>query len=36
VPRDIEFVDELPRKPQGKVDKQQLKEESSDEDDSSD
>ena len=36
VPREIEFVDELPRKPQGKVDKQQLKEESSDEDDSSD
>src|SRR3954468_22145098 len=27
VPREIEFVDELPRKPQGKVDKQKLKEE---------
>ncbi len=27
VPRDIEFVKELPRKPQGKVDKQALKEE---------
>ena len=25
VPREIEFVDELPRKPQGKVDKEQLK-----------
>jgi fatty-acyl-CoA synthase len=30
VPREIEFVDELPRKPQGKVDKQKLKEGSSD------
>jgi fatty-acyl-CoA synthase len=29
VPREIEFVDELPRKPQGKVDKQQLQEETS-------
>jgi fatty-acyl-CoA synthase len=27
VPREIEFVDELPRKPQGKVDKQKLKDE---------
>ena len=27
VPRDIEFLDELPRKPQGKVDKQSLAEE---------
>ncbi len=27
VPREIEFVDELPRKPQGKVDKQKLQEE---------
>jgi fatty-acyl-CoA synthase len=27
VPRDFEFVDELPRKPQGKVDKQSLAEE---------
>jgi fatty-acyl-CoA synthase len=27
VPRDIEFLDELPRKPQGKVDKQRLAEE---------
>jgi acyl-CoA synthetase (AMP-forming)/AMP-acid ligase II len=26
VPREIEFLDELPRKPQGKVDKQKLKE----------
>jgi fatty-acyl-CoA synthase len=26
VPREIEFVDELPRKPQGKVDKEKLKE----------
>jgi acyl-CoA synthetase (AMP-forming)/AMP-acid ligase II len=26
VPREVEFIDELPRKPQGKVDKQQLKE----------
>jgi acyl-CoA synthetase (AMP-forming)/AMP-acid ligase II len=25
VPREIEFLDELPRKPQGKVDKEQLK-----------
>jgi fatty-acyl-CoA synthase len=25
VPREVEFIDELPRKPQGKVDKQQLK-----------
>jgi fatty-acyl-CoA synthase len=25
VPRDVEFVDELPRKPQGKVDKEKLK-----------
>jgi acyl-CoA synthetase (AMP-forming)/AMP-acid ligase II len=32
VPREIEFIDELPRKPQGKVDKQKLKEESSEED----
>ena len=31
VPRDIELVDELPRKPQGKVDKQALKEEGDDE-----
>ncbi len=28
VPREVEFVKELPRKPQGKVDKQALKEES--------
>jgi acyl-CoA synthetase (AMP-forming)/AMP-acid ligase II len=28
VPREVEFVDELPRKPQGKVDKKQLEEES--------
>jgi fatty-acyl-CoA synthase len=28
VPREIEFVDELPRKPQGKVDKKKLEEES--------
>ena len=27
VPREIEFIDELPRKPQGKVDKQKLKDE---------
>jgi acyl-CoA synthetase (AMP-forming)/AMP-acid ligase II len=33
VPREVEFVDELPRKPQGKVDKQQLQEESEGEDD---
>ena len=26
VPRDVEFLDELPRKPQGKVDKHQLEE----------
>ena len=26
VPREIEFVDELPRKPQGKVDKKELEE----------
>jgi acyl-CoA synthetase (AMP-forming)/AMP-acid ligase II len=30
VPRDIEFIDELPRKPQGKVDKQKLAEEQED------
>ena len=35
VPRDIEFLDELPRKPQGKVDKQRLAgEEDNDEDES--
>jgi fatty-acyl-CoA synthase len=32
VPRDIEFVDELPRKPQGKVDKKKLEEGSDDSD----
>jgi fatty-acyl-CoA synthase len=32
VPREIEFLDELPRKPQGKVDKQKLEEESGDDD----
>jgi fatty-acyl-CoA synthase len=32
VPREIEFLDELPRKPQGKVDKQKLKEGSDDSD----
>jgi fatty-acyl-CoA synthase len=31
VPREIEFLDELPRKPQGKVDKQKLKEEQDEE-----
>jgi fatty-acyl-CoA synthase len=31
VPREIEFVDELPRKPQGKVDKKKLEAESEDE-----
>jgi acyl-CoA synthetase (AMP-forming)/AMP-acid ligase II len=30
VPREIEFVDELPRNPRGKVDKQQLEDESGD------
>jgi acyl-CoA synthetase (AMP-forming)/AMP-acid ligase II len=30
VPREIEFIEELPRKPQGKVDKQQLKEQDED------
>ncbi|MFL5821538.1 MAG: AMP-binding protein [Solirubrobacteraceae bacterium] len=35
VPREIEFLDELPRKPQGKVDKQRLAEESEDEDEDS-
>jgi acyl-CoA synthetase (AMP-forming)/AMP-acid ligase II len=30
VPREVEFVDELPRKPQGKVDKKKLEEESED------
>jgi acyl-CoA synthetase (AMP-forming)/AMP-acid ligase II len=33
VPREIEFVDELPRKPQGKVDKQKLEEEQEEEGD---
>jgi fatty-acyl-CoA synthase len=32
VPREIEFLDELPRKPQGKVDKQKLKERGEDDD----
>jgi acyl-CoA synthetase (AMP-forming)/AMP-acid ligase II len=32
VPREIEFVDELPRKPQGKVDKRQLEEGDQEED----
>jgi acyl-CoA synthetase (AMP-forming)/AMP-acid ligase II len=38
VPREVEFVDELPRKPQGKVDKKKLEEESEsgDDDDDSD
>jgi acyl-CoA synthetase (AMP-forming)/AMP-acid ligase II len=36
VPREIEFVDELPRKPQGKVDKEKLKENSAESDDESD
>jgi fatty-acyl-CoA synthase len=35
VPRDIEFVDELPRKPQGKVDKEKLKNGDSPDDDGS-
>ena len=30
VPREIEFIDELPRKPQGKVDKESLKEQQAD------
>jgi fatty-acyl-CoA synthase len=34
VPREIEFVDELPRKPQGKVDKKKLEEESEEGDES--
>jgi fatty-acyl-CoA synthase len=34
VPREIEFVDELPRKPQGKVDKEKLKEGSDSDSDS--
>jgi fatty-acyl-CoA synthase len=33
VPREIEFLDELPRKPQGKVDKKKLEAEDEDEDD---
>jgi acyl-CoA synthetase (AMP-forming)/AMP-acid ligase II len=36
VPREIEFVDELPRKPQGKVDKKKLEEDSEGEDESKD
>jgi acyl-CoA synthetase (AMP-forming)/AMP-acid ligase II len=36
VPREIEFVDELPRKDQGKVDKKKLEEQEEDDDDSSD
>jgi len=32
VPRDIEFLDELPRKPQGKVDKQRLAEDEEEDD----
>ena len=32
MPREIEFIDELPRKPQGKVDKESLKEQQGDED----
>src|SRR4051795_2091544 len=35
VPREVEFVDELPRKPQGKVDKQKLEEGEEEEGDSS-
>ena len=31
VPREIEFIDELPRKPQGKVDKKALEEGADDE-----
>jgi acyl-CoA synthetase (AMP-forming)/AMP-acid ligase II len=34
VPREVEFLDELPRKPQGKVDKGQLEEDGDEEDDS--
>jgi fatty-acyl-CoA synthase len=34
VPREIEFLDELPRKPQGKVDKKKLEEDEDDEDES--
>jgi fatty-acyl-CoA synthase len=36
VPREIEFVDELPRKPQGKVDKEKLKQGGSNSDDGAD
>jgi acyl-CoA synthetase (AMP-forming)/AMP-acid ligase II len=34
VPREVEFLDELPRKPQGKVDKSQLEEDDDEEEDS--